>query len=45
MSDSLDVIHSVGDGWTHSGGWGVWTYRLWTNTYPLPKESSVSARR
>jgi hypothetical protein len=33
---SLEIVHTVADGWTASGGWGVWTYRLWSNTYQTP---------
>lgn len=35
-STTLEVVHTVANGWTPSGGWGVWTYRLWFNTYPMP---------
>ncbi|MGI5164439.1 hypothetical protein ACQEU3_08805 [Spirillospora sp. CA-253888] len=34
-STGLEVVHTVANGWTPSGGWGVWTYRLWSNTLPL----------
>ncbi|KAB2347334.1 hypothetical protein [Actinomadura rudentiformis] len=36
----LEVVHAVGNGWAPGGGWGVWTYRLWSTTYSFPAQSS-----
>lgn len=33
---TIEVVHTVANGRTPEGAWGVWTYRLWSNTYTLP---------